>query len=245
MTPRGTALCILVLLVTGLVAPGAQVTVSLNGTVVLPCQYTAEKTTMCWGRGGCPNSKCNNEIIWTDGRKVTWQKSNRYQLLGNISQGDVSLTITGATKEDEGTYCCRVEIIGPFNDQKTEVELKIQDAPKTPEPTPKSFHTTRGHKSSYVTPKITTSADPVPSIVKRVSQDILIEGTPMANNPLPHIIASVVIIIIILISLTALLFTYRYCKRRNKESSRNPATISLEGLERTENQTEQNIYMIN
>ncbi|XP_073423844.1 hepatitis A virus cellular receptor 2 homolog isoform X2 [Dendrobates tinctorius] len=115
----------LVLSITGPVAPVAQVTVSLNGTAVLPCTYTAKTTKMCWGRGGCPQFKCNNEIIKTDGQRVTWRKSDRYQLLRNINQGDVSLTITRVTKEDEGTYCCRVQIPGIFNDQKTEVEVKI------------------------------------------------------------------------------------------------------------------------
>ncbi|XP_075198283.1 junctional adhesion molecule-like isoform X4 [Anomaloglossus baeobatrachus] len=122
----GWIIC-LILSITGLVAPVAQVTVSLNGTVVLPCKYTAETTTMCWGRGACPKSKCSDEIISTDGQRVTKRKSDRYHILGNISQGDVSLTITRVTKEDEGTYCCRVEIHGPFNDEKTEVELRIQD----------------------------------------------------------------------------------------------------------------------
>ncbi|XP_073505430.1 hepatitis A virus cellular receptor 1 homolog [Phyllobates terribilis] len=121
----GWIIC-LVLSITGLVAPAVQVTVSLHGTAVLPCTYTGKTTTMCWGRG-CSITGCEKEIIWTDGQNVTWRKSDRYQLLGNISQGDVSLTITGATKEDEGTYCCRVEIPGPFNDQMTDVEVKIQE----------------------------------------------------------------------------------------------------------------------
>ncbi|XP_073423855.1 hepatitis A virus cellular receptor 2 homolog isoform X2 [Dendrobates tinctorius] len=250
MSPWGLTICVLVILgilATGPVAPAALVvTVSLNGTTVLPCTYTGETTTMCWGRGRCPNSWCNNEIIRTDGRRVTGRKSDRYQLLGNISQGDVSLTITGATKEDEGTYCCRVEIPGLFNDKKIERTVKIrQAAPKPPEPTHKTVPTTHDHESLYVTPKA-TSADPTPSIVKRVSQDSKIEDTLMAGDAFPHIIGSVVIVLIILISLTALLFTYRYCKRKNnKSSSRIPAILSLEGLERTPDQTEQNIYMIN
>ncbi|XP_077117419.1 uncharacterized protein LOC143774012 [Ranitomeya variabilis] len=250
MSPRGLTirvLVILVILATGPVAAAALVVaVSLNGTAVLPCTYTADTTTMCWGRGGCPNSWCNNEIIRTDGRIVTGRKSNRYKLLGNISRGDVSLTIPGVTKEDEGTYCCRVEIPGPFNDIKLERTVQIrQAAPKPPEPTHTTVHTTHDHEPPYATPK-TTSADTPPFNVKRASQESEIENTLMADNAFPHIITIVVIVLIILISLAALLFTYRYRKRKNKKSSsRIPAILSLEGLERTQDQTEQNIYMIN
>ncbi|XP_056425890.1 uncharacterized protein LOC130367492 [Hyla sarda] len=111
----------------GLVAPAVVVTGPLNGRVTIPCTNSDTTTTMCWGRGHCPTSKCNDDIIWTDGHKVIWRKSDRYQLLGNIRQGDVSLTITGAIKEDEGTYCCRVEIPGWFNDLKEEVTVKIEE----------------------------------------------------------------------------------------------------------------------
>ncbi|XP_077117421.1 hepatitis A virus cellular receptor 1-like [Ranitomeya variabilis] len=104
------------------------VTGPVNDTLTLPCNYTIHlyHHSMCWGRS-CSLTSCNNQIIWTDGQKVTWRKSDRYQLLGNISQGDLSLTITGATKEDEGTYCCRVEIPGLFNDIQKEMEMKIQE----------------------------------------------------------------------------------------------------------------------
>ncbi|XP_073505419.1 hepatitis A virus cellular receptor 2 homolog isoform X2 [Phyllobates terribilis] len=209
MSPRGITICVLVILVKGLVAPAAlEVTVSLNGTAVLPCSYTGKITTMCWGRGRCPTSRCNDQIIRTDGQIVPWRKSDRYQLLGAISQRDVSLTISGVTKEDEGTYCCRVEILGPFNDLKLERTVKIHQATPNPlEPTHKTVHTTHDHESPYVTPK-TTSSDPPPSSVKRVSQDSKIEDTLMADNPFTHIIAGVVIVIIILISVTTLIFTY-------------------------------------
>ncbi|XP_056373345.1 hepatitis A virus cellular receptor 1 homolog [Hyla sarda] len=119
----------LVLSITGLVAPAEVVTGRLNGRVTLPCTYSGPATSMCWGRGSCPLSKCNDKIIWTDENKVTWNKSDRYQLLGNIGQGDMSLTITGATKKDEGTYCCRVEVSGLFNDVKKEMTVKIQEEP--------------------------------------------------------------------------------------------------------------------
>uniref|UniRef100_A0A7M4F3E4 Ig-like domain-containing protein n=1 Tax=Crocodylus porosus TaxID=8502 RepID=A0A7M4F3E4_CROPO len=83
---------------------------------------------MCWGRGPCPTSQCSDLILWTNGRRVTQQQDNRYQLRGNLLRGDVSLTILKAREADAGTYCCRVEIHGWFNDQKTNVDVVIERA---------------------------------------------------------------------------------------------------------------------
>ncbi|XP_069824331.1 hepatitis A virus cellular receptor 1-like isoform X2 [Dendropsophus ebraccatus] len=80
---------------------------------------------MCWGRGSCPHSKCNQELIWTDGHKVTFRASSRYQLRDRLNQGIVSLTITQAKPEDAGTYCCRIE------HEKTNVRLTVEKAPTT------------------------------------------------------------------------------------------------------------------
>ncbi|XP_066197713.1 hepatitis A virus cellular receptor 1 isoform X1 [Saccopteryx leptura] len=108
---------------------------------------------MCWGRGPCPAFKCPNELIWTDGYRVTFQKNTRYQLYGIIKQGNVSLTIEHAAPSDRGMYCCRVERSGWFNDLKTNILLDIKpalpqvtsvptstrvftSAPTTPAPTP-------------------------------------------------------------------------------------------------------------
>ncbi|XP_056373754.1 hepatitis A virus cellular receptor 1 homolog [Hyla sarda] len=127
LNPKMTVLCLLIL--TDLSVWAGAVTVVVGGTVVLPCTYPiADGTTsMCWGRGQCPNSKCNNGIIWTDSSAVTWRSSDRYQLMGNITEGDVTLTITGVTSDDAGIYCCRVEIPGLFNDQKIEIDVEINE----------------------------------------------------------------------------------------------------------------------
>uniref|UniRef100_A0A672U746 Ig-like domain-containing protein n=1 Tax=Strigops habroptila TaxID=2489341 RepID=A0A672U746_STRHB len=98
--------------------------------VTVPCFYsvkgTYDITSMCWGRGSCPSSKCYQPIIWTDGWKVTAQYDSRYMLKGNLLMGDVSLTIMNAKKADSGTYCCRVEIPGWFNDQTSNHEVVIE-----------------------------------------------------------------------------------------------------------------------
>lgn len=97
--------------------------------VRLPCFYQVARykyiSDMCWGRGPCPNSKCNNKILHTTGSRVTFRKSQRYNLRGYISYGDVSLTIVNVKAEDAGTYCCRIEIPGWFNDIKQNMQLDV------------------------------------------------------------------------------------------------------------------------
>ncbi|CAN2390974.1 Hepatitis A virus cellular receptor 1 homolog [Pristimantis euphronides] len=117
MRPLCLRLCLCVLFGKDLVASAEHVTGPLNGKVRLPCTYSAATTTMCWGRGECPSSKCSREIIWTDGHNVTWRKSDRYhhkhhnthQLLQNI------IIHTSATVEHHNTHlrCCRTSQYTP------------------------------------------------------------------------------------------------------------------------------------
>ncbi|KAH0629875.1 hypothetical protein JD844_012332 [Phrynosoma platyrhinos] len=100
--------------------------------VTLPCTYNVrwprDLTDMCWGRGSCPNSKCSNEILRTNGKRVISKKSQRYQLKGYVTRGDVSLTIANLNEGDRGLYCCRVEIKGWFNDIKKTLNLQVERA---------------------------------------------------------------------------------------------------------------------
>ncbi|KAM5301636.1 hepatitis A virus cellular receptor 1 [Glossophaga mutica] len=100
-------------------------------SVTLPCTYSTAggTTSMCWGRGACSLSRCSNQLIWTDGHRITFQKSRRYKLNGMILQGNVSLTIEDAAQSDSGMYCCRVEHSGWFNDLKVNVLLDVKPAP--------------------------------------------------------------------------------------------------------------------
>ncbi|XP_072204341.1 uncharacterized protein [Excalfactoria chinensis] len=101
--------------------------------VTLPCSYQVARekdiSDMCWGRGPCPNSKCNNKVLHTTGSRVTFRTSQRYNLQGSVSYGDVSLTIQEVKAEDAGIYCCRVEIPGWFNDIKRSIQLVVLRAP--------------------------------------------------------------------------------------------------------------------
>jgi len=102
--------------------------------VTLPCKYDAETigvVAVCWGQGTLPYSKCNHPLVSTDGTRVyegsaaAWPGS-RYRLLGDLRNGDVSMTILNASESDSGIYGCRVEIPGWFNDHKNQVELRVQ-----------------------------------------------------------------------------------------------------------------------
>ncbi|KAJ8254622.1 hypothetical protein GJAV_G00195090 [Gymnothorax javanicus] len=106
----------------------------IGHSVTLPCKYDAGyygALHMCWGRGYLPSRGCNNEIISTDGQKVTYRQSRRYDLTGNLKNGDVSLTIANTVGSDAGIYGCRVQIPGWFNDQKEAVHLILRTAPTT------------------------------------------------------------------------------------------------------------------
>lgn len=81
---------------------------------------------MCWGKGSCPGSKCNAELLRTDGTRIISRKSGKYALWGNIQLGDVSLTISNTNQGDSGVYCCRIEVPGWFNDVKKTVRLELR-----------------------------------------------------------------------------------------------------------------------
>ena len=103
--------------------------------ITLPCKYDIKNNgarSACWGRGSIPLLGCNDQIISTDGRKVieSTRVSSRYQLLGRLEDGDVSLTILKTTEEDAGLYGCRVEVSGLKNDEKHHTDLIIEKGKK-------------------------------------------------------------------------------------------------------------------
>lgn len=112
-------------------APAASqdtITGVLGQSVTLPCRHPSwsrHRNSMCWGKGACPNSKCNEELVHTDGTKMISRKSTKYALLGIVWRGDVSLTITNSNQGDSGVYCCRIEVPGWFNDIKKTVRLEL------------------------------------------------------------------------------------------------------------------------
>lgn len=103
--------------------------VGQNVTLVCTYDATTKQLHACWGRGWIPALGCNQQLISTDGHKINkgTRVSNRYQLLGRLDKGDVSLTILNITKADSGQYGCRVEKPGLFNDEKHHISLVVQE----------------------------------------------------------------------------------------------------------------------
>ncbi|XP_031454080.1 hepatitis A virus cellular receptor 2 homolog isoform X3 [Phasianus colchicus] len=123
---------ILLIWLTGPTVSGLLVKGEVGQNITVPCFYTVKTehdiTSMCWGRDACPPSKCSYPIIWTDGRKVTEGYHAKYALKGDLLKGNVSLTILNAQETDSGTYCCRVEIPGWFNDKTTNLQVVVERA---------------------------------------------------------------------------------------------------------------------
>ncbi|XP_035016522.2 Down syndrome cell adhesion molecule homolog isoform X1 [Hippoglossus stenolepis] len=126
---RHLPLCcsLLLCLLLGCVATeGIITTVGTDATLL--CNYDAKyygKLPVCWGRGAIPNSGCSNEVIRSDGTSVVHRLTERYLLMGNLGEGNVSLTIRQVEESDSGTYGCRVNIPGWFNDHKHQVTLTV------------------------------------------------------------------------------------------------------------------------
>uniref|UniRef100_M3YQ03 Ig-like domain-containing protein n=1 Tax=Mustela putorius furo TaxID=9669 RepID=M3YQ03_MUSPF len=143
------------------------VTAYLGQTVTLPCIYSSwsyNRNSMCWGKGECPKSKCNNELLHTDGRRVLSKKSPKYELLGIIRRGHVSLTIFNTNEDDSSVYCCRIEVPGWFNDVKKNIRLRLMRAPSTRRSTTRLPTTTTAlttttavlPTTAMITPELTT-----------------------------------------------------------------------------------------
>ncbi|XP_060054035.1 hepatitis A virus cellular receptor 2 isoform X2 [Erinaceus europaeus] len=101
----------------------------------LPCKYSPptpkDGVPVCWGRGPCPLLDCERLVLRTDGRNLSYRTSYRYQLKGRVHKGDVSLTIENVALEDSGTYCCRIQLPGLWNDNKINLKLVVKPETQT------------------------------------------------------------------------------------------------------------------
>uniref|UniRef100_A0A3B4H141 Ig-like domain-containing protein n=1 Tax=Pundamilia nyererei TaxID=303518 RepID=A0A3B4H141_9CICH len=96
--------------------------------ITLSCKYDRKyygALSACWQRGEIPARGCSNQLISTDGLRVETRAPSRYELLGRLEDGDVSLTIKSLTEGDAGRYGCRVEIPGWFNDEKHHIDVSV------------------------------------------------------------------------------------------------------------------------
>uniref|UniRef100_A0A8C6LZE2 Ig-like domain-containing protein n=1 Tax=Nothobranchius furzeri TaxID=105023 RepID=A0A8C6LZE2_NOTFU len=114
--------------------------------ITLPCRYDTQTNgglTFCWGRGAVPWSKCSNTILSFKNGDVIFRTSLKYQLLGRVAEGELSLTIMDAQRADAGVYGCRVEVPGLYNDQKVNTQLVMEAPPEKPS------ETTKGNQPSF------------------------------------------------------------------------------------------------
>lgn len=96
--------------------------------VTLPCTYPVsnELESVCWGRGECASDTCGQTLVWTDGNRINYRTSSRYQINAQLLQGNASLTIDYAYVSDSGLYCCRVEMKGWDGVQTLTTSLQVQ-----------------------------------------------------------------------------------------------------------------------
>ncbi|XP_059207042.1 hepatitis A virus cellular receptor 1 homolog [Centropristis striata] len=161
-------LILLLALITVSESDGSSVVCRTGEDVTLPCKYDIRQYNaqpVCWSRGQLPSAGCNNMLISTYGYKVKEDArfSSKYQLLGRLDKGDVSLTILNVSETDAGRYGCRVRIPGWFNDDKHHYDLKVLQMTKstilsreTPTEQPAASFTT-GQVASIKLPQTSSS----------------------------------------------------------------------------------------
>ncbi|XP_031209861.1 hepatitis A virus cellular receptor 1 homolog [Mastomys coucha] len=133
-------------------------------SVTLPCMYpvSTRKLYVCWGRGACSYGTCGEMLIGTDGYRIQYRTNNRYQLNGQLLQGDASLTILNLTESDSGHYCCGVQMKGWSGTREiVTTSLLVQPEISTSPPT---RPTTTGRPAT-----ISTRSTHVPTTSTRVS----------------------------------------------------------------------------
>ncbi|XP_072562392.1 hepatitis A virus cellular receptor 2 homolog [Paramormyrops kingsleyae] len=178
--------------------------------VTLPCSYDAEYyggIYVCWGRGEIPlTGGCGNEIIEAKEFKVTWRKSHRYQLIGDLNQGDVSLTIISAEMGDSGIYGCRVEIPGLFNDLKNQVTLTIQN-----------IHNMTASPSSTASPETQTAISVTQGYYGNYSTGSSTANTPQGSGHADRSFLVIAVVILLLLLLLMVLVTGLWLRKRKQQ----------------------------
>ncbi|XP_018408940.1 PREDICTED: T-cell immunoglobulin and mucin domain-containing protein 4-like [Nanorana parkeri] len=173
----------------------------------------------------------------TDGSKVTWRKSDTYQLLGNITQGDVSLTLTVVSEKDGGTYCCRVDIPGWFNDLKENIDVKIikryEDTTRVTEQV-----TTRREETSNT--DVNTSGTFTTITVKTtfIGSE---ESEKLQDDP-KNVAVYVITLVLFILLVSLMLYTWKFYKAKKTKADSNALVINIDVLGSEGNQATDNIY---
>ncbi|XP_077360906.1 uncharacterized protein LOC144006103 [Festucalex cinctus] len=173
-------------------------------SVTLTCTYNIAKhkpMPACWSRGALPSWGCGSQVIAaTDGFHVT-AESGRYRMLGRLENGNVSLTVLDAKKEDAGVYGCRVEIPGWFNDEKHAIQLIIMDARQSTtlktDVSPASIATTTKAAQMTSSESIQTSSSLIGTKTKPEKHSVI--GAMIATGVLFGLILFGAIIVVIVV----------------------------------------------
>ncbi|KAK1159317.1 hypothetical protein AOXY_G20057 [Acipenser oxyrinchus oxyrinchus] len=232
-------------------------------SITLPCGYSVRRNGLsaaCWGRG-CGTMWCSDEIIQTDGNRVTSKLSDRYRLNGNILDGNLALTILNTGKADRGSYCCRVDIAGYFNDLKVSLTLKVVKAPALTTALPNPHPPTRclthyttffpgswsGGNSSQLsaTPTWNSSLLQTGDIVRRKCFK-----SDSFNIPVVALcVSAIVLLLIIALAILLVLNVSKLLKGAQKHIGSTRPTVTLEPEHiiyqmQTGRQVEENIYSL-
>ncbi|KAJ8408880.1 hypothetical protein AAFF_G00246980 [Aldrovandia affinis] len=108
-------------------APVLALEVTEGNSVSLSCRYPVKRSELsrvCWGRG-CGTLWCSEVLVQTDEGAVVSKVSDRYRIAGDVLLGQVDLVIPNVNRMDSGSYCCRVDIEGYFNDKKVSYTLRV------------------------------------------------------------------------------------------------------------------------
>ncbi|XP_029021908.1 T-cell immunoglobulin and mucin domain-containing protein 4-like [Betta splendens] len=171
----------------------AAVTGLVGHNVTLFCRYDSQAQgvlSFCWGRAPVPRSKCSDTILSSKDGAVQFRQAARYQALG-AAAGDASLTILNAQRSDAGTYGCRVEVPGWFNDYKLDTQLLMEEVEVVTEGDPVFTETSTSALQSPV------DADPGHIILEQVtSEDKLNDFLDVGNISKMGLIFIITLIII-------------------------------------------------
>ncbi|KAG5284923.1 hypothetical protein AALO_G00031990 [Alosa alosa] len=190
---------------------GTTVYGTVGENITLPCYYNSQYhglISICWGTGDIPNMGCNNNILTTDGHKVISRVSDRYRLMGNLTTGNVSLTIYDSIQFDSGQYFCRIHIPGWFNDEKYLIRLLIR---KTPNPSFQSMTSessiTESHTKDHQCTILTEPTD-------TPLQYSEIEGQRVSHHPgvLVAVVLLVVVVVVVVTVVAIFLMRTRWRK---------------------------------
>ncbi|XP_045896943.1 T-cell immunoglobulin and mucin domain-containing protein 4-like isoform X2 [Micropterus dolomieu] len=207
---------------------GSSVVGQTGQSVTLSCKYDISKhgaQHVCWGRGELPNSGCGDQLVSTDGHKVRTRASSRYQLLGRLEAGDVSLTILDLTETDAGRYGCRVEIPGWFNDDKHHLDLIVERAQATTSAASRTETSTEATETSHSAGHMTSTER---LLTPSISSSVVAEQDSSSSSRVTVVLVVVLFGLLALVTAAGAVIIGRRWKRLNKIPQQQQVVSSIQ-----------------